>query len=363
MTSLAVIGYGYWGPNLARNLVSLPGVRLARICEPDPARRAQATRQYPWVEADADPARTLADPSLDAVVIATPLATHFALAHAAIASGKHVLVEKPMTASSADARTLVDAALRRARVLMVDHPFVHGVAVSHLHAMVARGDLGRLLHYDSVRANLGPFHTDTDVIWDLAVHDLSILDRLTGRQPLRVSAIGAGGGGGGEGAGGAGNPGNARAPQIAHLLLHYADGLLAHLHLSWLSPVKIRRTTLAGSRALVLYDELEPDEKLRIYAGERDVADAWGSEEQKRIGFRLGDMVSPRLPVDEALRRVCAEFVECVRSGRAPLTDGASGLRTVVVLEAARRSLAEGGSPVDVAADWLPESLPGLRQP
>ena len=333
--SVALIGYGYWGPNLARNLVALPSVRLARVCELDIERRAQAQHLYPWIEAGDSAAAVCADEKVDAVVIATPLATHCSLALAALAAGKHVLVEKPMTASAGQARQLIEAARRQQRVLMVDHPFVYAAPVRHLGELIARGDLGRLLHYDSVRANLGPFHSDIDVIWDLAAHDLSILERLTGRQPFEVSAIGAGNGA-------------QHDPEIAHLLARYDDGLLAHLHLSWLSPVKIRRTTLAGTRALVLYDELNAAEQLRIYAGESPAGEP---AQQRRIGYRLGDMTSPRLPVEEPLQTMCAHFVECVRSGVAPLTDGGAGLRVVKLLEAARRSLALGGTAVAVERD------------
>ncbi len=331
--AVALIGYGYWGPNLARNLSALPGVRLARVCDLDDARCAQARRLYPWASIDRDSDAVLSADDVDAVVIATPLASHFDLARAALGAGKHVLLEKPMTQTSAQARELIAIARRERRVLMVDHPFVHGAAVEHLHAMFARGAIGALLHYDSDRANLGPFHAEGDVIWDLAVHDLSILDRLTARQPVRVSAIGAG-------------ACAARGAQIAHVLLHYDDGLLAHLHLSWLSPVKQRRVTLAGTRALVLYDEVQPDEKLRVYAGAGQADDPASNERQ--VGYRLGDMVSPRLAMREPLREVCSRFIASIRDGADPLTDGAAGLRTVLVLEAAARSLARAGDAVRV---------------
>ena len=344
---VALIGYGYWGPNLARNLVALPGVRLVRVCELDPARRAQAQHLYPWIEAGDGAAAVCADQNVDAVVIATPLATHFPVALAALDARKHVLVEKPIAATAGQARQLIEAARRQQRVLMVDHPFVYAAPVRHLGELIARGELGRLLHYDSVRANLGPFHSDVDVIWDLAAHDLSILERLTGRQPFEVSAIGAGNG-------------HPQDPEIAHLMLRYDDGLLAHLHLSWLSPVKIRRTTLVGTRALVMYDALNAAEQLRIYAGESPAGETphaatqQGStrgaptQQQRRIGYRLGDMISPRLPVEEPLQAMCAHFVECVRSGVTALTDGGAGLRVVTVLEAARHSLALGGTSVAV---------------
>ncbi|MCL4746761.1 MAG: Gfo/Idh/MocA family oxidoreductase [Burkholderiaceae bacterium] len=344
---VALIGHGYWGPNLARNFGAIPGVRLARVCERDAERSALAQHLYPWAQVDRDSEASIGAADVDAVAIATPLATHFELARAALLAGKHVMLEKPITATSAQARELIAIAQHERRVLMVDHPFVYGAAVAHLHAMVARGEIGALLHYDSDRANLGPFHGEDDVIWDLAVHDLSILDRLTASQPARVSAIGAG-------------ANAARDPQIAHLLLHYDDGLLAHLHLSWLSPVKQRRVTLAGTRALVFYDEVQPDEKLRVYAGAAGAdggpgtpgagqADALGPNE-RRSSYRLGDMVSPRLAVHEPLHEVCSHFAACVRDGAQPLTDGAAGLRTVLVLEAAARSLARGGDAVQVEA-------------
>ncbi len=326
---VALFGYGYWGPNLARNLSALPGVRLTQLVEPDAARRAAARQLHPVLLVHDNAAAAIDSADVDALVIATPLATHFALARAALAAGKHVLLEKPMTASSEQARQLVELAQQQQRVLMVDHPFVYSPAVQYLHDLMSRGELGQLLHYDSERANLGPFHAEGDVIWDLAVHDLSILERLTGQQPAAVSAVGAGA-----------QP--THDPQIAHLLARYDSGLLAHLHLSWLSPVKVRRVTLAGSRALVSYDELEPAEKLRIYDGESQ-GPALGAQ-QRRVGYRVGDMRSPRLAVDEPLREMCAHFMACIRRGSTPLTDGAAGLRSVTVLEAAVRSLARGGA-------------------
>lgn len=331
--SVALIGYGYWGPNLARNLCALPGVRLARLCEKDARRCAEAQQRYPWLLTDNDAASVFADEQVDAVVIATSLATHFELAQAALAAGKHVLLEKPMTATSAQARLLIAAARQQQRVLMVDHPFVYSAAVDHLYGMMTRGECGQLLHYNSERANLGPFHTECDVIWDLAVHDLSILERLTGQQPVRVSAIGVG-------------TQPTQHPQIAHLLADYDSGLLAHLHLSWLSPIKVRRVTLACSRSLVLYDDLEPAEKLRIYAGEPQAVAL--DEQQRRVGYRIGEMVSPRLSVEEPLSKVCAHFMACIRDNLQPLTDGAAGLHAVAVLEAAGRSLAGGGVMVPV---------------
>jgi len=371
MIGVAVAGFGYWGPTVARNLASLPGVRVERIADPDAARRALAARLFPAARVDGTLDSALADPAVAAVAIATPVATHHALARAALDAGRHVLVEKPMTATLAQARDLVAAAARARRVLAVDHPFAHAPAVERLHAMVARSELGRLRHYDSTRANLGPFHADVDVVGDLAVHDLSILDRLTGRSPDRVAAIAAGDG------------------RIAHLMLHYDDGLLAHLHLSWLSPLKLRRVSLAGERALVVYDEGEPAQPLRVFAG-GDVDGSTGGEghgasdgegrgsprgegrgasgdpdgstgggasgpdgrvaNQRRIAYRVGDMVAPRLEIDEPVRRVCAAFVDAVAGGAPPRCDGAAGLRTVRVLDAARRSLAAGGATVAIGA-------------
>jgi predicted dehydrogenase len=373
MIGVAVAGFGYWGPTVARNLASLPGVRVERIADPDAARRALAARLFPAARVDGTLDPALADPAVAAVAIATPVATHHALARAALDAGRHVLVEKPMTATLAQARDLVAAAARARRVLAVDHPFAHAPAVERLHAMVARGELGRLRHYDSTRANLGPFHSDVDVVGDLAVHDLSILDRLTGRSPDRVAAIAAGDG------------------RIAHLMLHYDDGLLAHLHLSWLSPLKLRRVSLAGERALVVYDEGEPAQPLRVFAG-GDVDGSPGGAGhrspggeghgasggtdgspgdgapgadgrvamQRRIAYRVGDMVAPRLEIEEPVRRVCAAFVDAIAGGAPPRCDGAAGLRTVRVLDAARRSLAAGGAAVAIGAPGARAALPDV---
>lgn len=357
---VGLIGYGYWGPNLARNLRSVPGIELAALCDRDPAQRVAARHAYPWIEPCNDAQAVIESDAIDAVVIATPVHTHFALASAALAAGKHVLVEKPLAASSDEAERLTAQAGRERRVLMVDHPFVFAPAVQRTHAVIAEGTLGRLQYYDSVRANLGRFRADVDVLWDLAVHDVSILDYLLDEMPAEVSAVGT------SCLSGAG-------ADLAYLTLRYRSGLLAHVHANWLAPMKIRRTMLGGDRSMLVFDDLEASEKLKLYdhgvelqgsnasngsnASRRGAPDAHEAE-QRRIGYRTGDVWAPRLAVTEPLRAVCEAFRDAIVGRTPPLTDGACGVRVLRVLEAASRSLAARGAPmaIDAVASVVPPS-------
>lgn len=339
MIRVGVIGYGYWGPNLVRNLHATAGVEVARICDADPQRRKAAHADYPWVPTSQDPAQVIEAEDLQAVAIATPVATHFALGRATLAAGKHVLMEKPLATSADQAAQLVAEAQYRRRVLMVDHPFVYAPAVQRMRVLVDEGRLGQLLYYDSVRANLGRFRTDVDVLWDLAVHDLSILDYLLGARAVEVSAVGT-----------HCLPGPANGSvDLAYLTVRYAHGPLAHVHVNWLAPMKIRRAILGGSRSMLVFDDVESSEKLKHY----DHGVEWTPEssphasetEQRRIGYRTGDVWSPRLPVIEPLRAMCAEFAAAITERRAPLTDGHCGLRVLQILEAASASLRGRGTP------------------
>jgi predicted dehydrogenase len=276
---------------------------------------------------------------VDAVLVATPVSTHFDLAMAALRAGKHVLVEKPLAPSSDQAMQLIETARALGLVLMVDHTFVYTSAVQKIHELVSAGSLGRLYYYDSVRVNLGLFQHDVDVLWDLAVHDLSIMDYVLGREPTAVAATGV-----------AHVPG--RPVNTAYLTCFFEDDLIAHFHVNWLAPVKIRRTLIGGDRQMIVYDDLEPSEKVKVYdKGITLGSDAGGGMEhayEQLVGYRTGDMRAPQLPLTEALRVEAQHFVECVATGRQPLTDGACGLRVVRILEAATRSLALRGVPVEV---------------
>jgi predicted dehydrogenase len=338
--SVGVIGYGYWGPNLVRNFGEIPGARVAAVSDLRGERLAQVRDRYPAVRTTPDHRELLADPAIDAVLVATPVATHYRLAMEAIDAGKHVLVEKPLAPARTEALALVEAARRRGVVLMVDHTFVYTGAVQKIKELVDSDHLGRMLYYDSVRVNLGLFQHDVDVLWDLAVHDLSIMDYVLGRQPHAVAAAGV-----------AHVPG--QPVNTAYLTCYFDDDLIAHFHVNWLAPVKIRRTLIGGDRQMIVYDDLEPSEKVKVYDRGITLADgvAGGNEGayDLLVGYRTGDMCAPQLSLTEALRVEAEHFVDCVRTGREPVTGGQAGLRVVRILEAATESLARRGQVVEVA--------------
>jgi predicted dehydrogenase len=334
---VGVIGYGYWGPNLVRNFGDLAGCAVTAVADLSAARLEMARRRAPGASIHHDAAALIASPHVDAVVVATPVASHFELALAAIRAGKHVLVEKPLTASSEQALRLIDEAAARRRILMVDHTFVYTPAVRRIREFVAAGELGDLYYYDSVRVNLGLFQHDVNVLWDLAVHDLSIMSYVLGRQPTALSATGV--------AHVPGEPEN-----IAYLTMFFEDRLIGHVHVNWLAPVKIRRTLLGGSRRMIVYDDLEASDKIKVYDKGISVNQSPENVYQALVGYRTGDMWAPQLPVTEALHTEAKHFLDCIAAGRAPDTDGVAGLRIVRLLEAATLSLARQGRPVPVDA-------------
>jgi predicted dehydrogenase len=335
MIRVGVIGYGYWGPNLVRNFSDLADARVTLVADRRPERLEQVERRYPGVRVTTDAADLIADPAVDAVVIATPVALHFELASAALRAGKHVLVEKPMASTSDEASRLIDEAARRKLVLMVDHTFVYTGAVQKMQELVGSGELGDIYYYDSVRINLGLFQHDVDVLWDLAVHDLSIMDFVLPQQPVAVSATGL-----------AHVP--RRPKNIAYMTMFFDGPMIAHVHASWLAPVKVRRTLLGGSRRMIVFDDLETSEKIRVYDSGISVDPSPENVYQMLIGYRTGDMFAPKLAVSEALHVEAAHFVDCVTRGARPQSDGAAGLRVVRLLEAASASMQQHGRPVDI---------------
>jgi predicted dehydrogenase len=341
MIGIAVVGYGYWGPNLVRNFWDAPGARLVSVCDMRTERLAGVQSRYPAVEITGEYDAVLKDPRVDAVAIATPVSTHFDLALRALQAGKHVFIEKPMTSTSAQALRLIDEAERRGLVIGVDHTFVYTGAVRKMRELVESGGLGDIYYYDSVRVNLGLFQHDVNVLWDLAVHDLSIMDYVLPAQPLAVSATGV--------SHVAGEPEN-----IAYLNLFFADNLIAHLHVNWLAPVKVRRTLVGGSRKMIVYDDLEPSEKIKVYDkgitvnGNGQSGGNGDKRYQMLVGYRAGDMWAPQLDMAEALSLELRQFVACVEARTAPLTDGHAGLRVVRILEAATQSLAERGRAIEL---------------
>jgi predicted dehydrogenase len=337
---VGIVGYGYWGPNLARNFQEAPGACVVAVSDLRPERLVDVRDRFPAARVTTDFRQLLADPKVDAVVIATPVSTHYSIALAALQAGKHVLVEKPLAHNSQQARELIDTAQRLGRTLMVDHTFVYTGAVQKIKELIDSGQLGRLYYYDSVRINLGLFQHDISVIWDLAVHDLAIMDYVLDRVPRAAAAIGV-----------AHIPG--RPVNMGYLTCFFDDDLIAHLHVNWLAPVKVRRTLISGDRQMIVYDDVEPSEKIKVYDKGITVSNGLGNGMEKAhellVGYRAGDMMAPQISLAEALRVEAQHFVDCVAGDRRPLTDGWAGLRVIQVLEAAERSLALNGTPMELA--------------
>ena len=344
MIGIGIIGYGYWGPNLVRNFFETPDCTVVSVSDLSRDRLAKIGPRYPTVETTTDYRDLLRDPRVDAVVVATPVSTHFKLGMEALQAGKHVLIEKPMTCDANEARRLVEEADVRKRILAVDHTFVYTPAVRKIHDLVTKGDLGDIYYYDSVRVNLGLFQHDVNVIWDLAVHDLAIMDYLLPVQPVAVSATGIGHV--------PGEPEN-----MAYVTLHFDANVMAHLHVNWLSPVKVRKTLVGGSRKMVSYDDLEPSEKIRVYDKGITLKDASapGSVEGNGkhamlVGYRSGDVWAPQIALTEALSIEARHFVDCIANNLTPIADGHSGLRVVRMLEAATESMRASGRLIEFSS-------------
>jgi len=332
---MAVVGYGYWGPNLVRNFFEAPASTVVAAADLSQDRLAGVAKRYPTIALTTDYRDVLRDPNVDAVAIATPVSTHYPLAKEALEAGKHVWVEKPLTMDYADAQRLNELAEQKRRVLMVDHVFVYAGAVDRIKESVESGELGEVLYYDSVRVNLGLLQHDVNVIWDLGVHDMSIVDYVLPQRPIAVSSVGARHIDGG-------------SESIAYVTLHFQENLIAHFHVNWLAPVKIRLTTVCGSQRMVVYDDTVPSEKVRIY--DRGVKVNGSLEDRARllVEYRSGDMYAPKLDQTEALQAAARHFASCVVTGARPRTDGGAGARVVALVEAAQRSLLKDGQPQKV---------------
>ncbi len=349
---VAVVGAGYWGPNLVRNFKASPEWELVAVCDLD-ADRARAVAGDPRVDVETDVDRLLARDDVDAVAIATPANSHRRLALAALESGRHVLVEKPLATSSAEGVEMVEAARDHGLVLMCDHTYCYTPVVQRIRDIVASGELGDVLFVDSVRINLGLVQPDVDVLWDLAPHDLSILDFVLpgGLVPQGVAAHGA-------------DPIGAGRACVGYLTMPLAGGAMAHVHVNWLSPTKIRQMVVGGSRRTLVWDDLNPQQRLSVYDRGVDLdltsrSDDLSDRRAAGISYRLGDMYAPSLPEVEALGSMVREFASAIREKRPSVTDGAGGLRVLRVLEASTTSLHDGGRMVAVAGDGPPKTGPG----
>jgi predicted dehydrogenase len=336
LSGLGVVGLGYWGPNWVRNLYQSRRTRRLVACDLDGVRRNHIAELYPGVETTDSFDRLLENPEIDGVVIATPVSTHYKLALKALQADKSVLVEKPLAMSRADAANLVRVARDRNRVLMVGHTFLYSTPVLKVRELIDAGELGDVFYISSIRANLGLFQHDVNVAWDLATHDISIILMLMGRMPEMVSCQGQG-------------HYNPEVEDVALLTLRFARDVIAFIHVSWLDPNKIRRTTIVGSRKMLVYDDTAPQEKIRIYDRGVNVHRYYDTFGEFQYSYRYGDVQIPRIEETEPLRTECDHFVDCIRSGATPTTDGLDGLRVVSVLEAANLSLREGGRAVPVA--------------
>ncbi|MCD4673566.1 MAG: Gfo/Idh/MocA family oxidoreductase [Anaerolineaceae bacterium] len=336
MIKLGIIGYGYWGPNIVRNFMEAEGATVKAVSDTRPERLKLLQSRYPAIETMTEPDALFADPEIDAVAVVTPVSTHYELAKRALQADKHVLLEKPFTETSAQGQELLNEAEKRGLVIMVDHTFVYTGAVRKIKELVESGELGDIYYYDSVRVNLGLFQHDVNVVWDLAVHDLSILEYIYPGKPVAVSATGT-----------AHVPGSPE--DVAYLTLFYDNQMISHIHVNWLSPVKVRRTLVGGSHKMVVFDDLNPSEKIKIYDKGISLSRSPESIDQvykMLIAYRSGDMWAPRIAHSEALRVEAHHFIDCIENGTQPIASGESGLRVVRILEAASESMKNQGQPV-----------------
>lgn len=330
---VGVIGYGYWGPNLVRNFANTVGAQVVSVSDLDPAKLALVRRRHTDVTVTAEFRDLLKDGRIDAIAIATPVHTHYDLALAALDAGKHVLIEKPLARTAEQAHHLIEEAARRNLVLMVDHTFLYTPAVQKIRELIGDGALGDIYYYNGVRASLGLFQNDINVIWDLAVHDISIIQYIFNEDPVAVSATAA--------SHVPGSPEN-----MAHITLFFRSSCIAQISVNWLSPVKVRQTFIGGSRKMIMYDDLEPTEKIKVYDKGITVSGSPESAHQLRIGYRAGDMWAPHLAAKEALQTETEHFVDCVRRGTSPISSGVTGLQVVEILEATSCSITARGAPV-----------------
>lgn len=338
MINIGVIGYGYWGPNVARNFHTA-GTKLTAVSDLSEKRLGMAQAHYPFIRVAKDPMEVIRAKDVDVVAVVTPVFSHFELAKEALLAGKHIFVEKPFTSTSAQARELIDLAAKKGLKIMVDHTFLFTGAVKKIKQVIDSGELGRLLFYDSVRVNLGLFQHDVNVIWDLAPHDLSIMDHLIGKKPTAITAHGSVHFDGGY-------------EDIAYICVEFeGNGFIAHFHVNWLSPVKIRKTLISGDKKMLVWDDLDADEKVKIYDRGVDVKSANGGKNgihDLLVSYRTGDVHVPKLEGTEALKAEVEYFVRCLEKNEEPFNNGQAGLQVVRLLETADESIRKGGQRIEL---------------
>src|ERR1700732_2242398 len=332
MVKFGVIGYGYWGPNVVRNLDHLDGSQVVAVCDKSPTSRKRIQKAHPHVKVASDSADLLSSTEIDAIAVVTPVWTHYELTKAALEQGKHVFVEKPFTSDSNQAEELINLAAKKNLKIMVDHTFLFTGAVKKIGQLLEEGTLGRVYYYDSTRVNLGLFQHDVDVIWDLAPHDLSIIDQLIKEAPKAVSATGQTHLNGHE--------------DVAFITVYFPNKIIAHINVNWLSPVKVRTTLIGGEKKMLVWNDLEADEKIKIYDKGVNMSTNPSKLHQLLVSYRSGDMWAPQIEQIEALRAETAYFLKCIQENTKPFNDGIAGLRGVRILEAADKSVRNRGEAV-----------------
>jgi predicted dehydrogenase len=330
--NIAIIGFGYWGPNLVRNFNSVEGCKVKYVCDFREERLKVVARQYPSVTVTGKYDDVLNDESIEAVVIATPVFTHFDLAKKALEKNKNVLIEKPMTSTSAEATELQELANKKGKLLMVDHTFLYTGAVQKMKDLITSGNIGKIQYFDSTRINLGLFQPDINVLWDLAPHDISILNYLVNEKPFSVNATGV-------------SHTNNNIENIAYLTVNYNSGFIAHFNCSWTSPVKIRTMLIGGDKKMLLFNDLEPTEKIRVY----DTGYDHKTDEEKRkvlVDYRAGDVYLPKVDSKEALFGMASDFINSIKNKTKPVSDFESGLMVIKILEASQQSIKQNGKEI-----------------
>ena len=332
MLNIGVVGYGYWGPNIVRNFSSIPGAKVVSVCDLESRALTQVAKNYPDMKVTHDSNDILTAPDIDAVAVITPVSTHFEIAKKALLNGKHIFVEKPFTASIDQAEELIELAEQKNLTIMVDHTFLFTGSVRKIKEYIDDDVLGGLYYFDSTRINLGLFQRDVNVIWDLAPHDLSIMNYLVNKRPIAVAATGI-------------SHFDNEIENVAYITIYFPGNLIAHFNLSWISPVKIRTTLIGGQKKMIVWNDLAADEKIRVY--DRGVESTQHvskeNEQTMRTSYRTGDMWSPRVTETEALKCEAEYFVECVNNNQKPINDGVAGLDVVRILQATERSIKMGG--------------------
>lgn len=330
--NIGIIGFGYWGPNLVRNFVNLSDAKLKTVVDARPERASAVAKLCATAKFSISADEVILDPEIDAVVIATPVFTHFELAKKALEKGKHVLIEKPMTSSTDQAKELIDIAAKKKKILMVDHTYLYTGAVQRMKKLIDNGDIGNIKYFDSTRINLGLFQPDINVLWDLAPHDISILNYLVKERPFSVQATGV-------------SHTNNGIENIAYITVNYSSGFIAHFSCSWTSPVKIRMMLIGGDQKMIVFNDLEPTEKIKIY----DTGYDHKTDEEKKkvlVDYRTGDIYTPKIDTMEALLGMAKDFVSAINTGSKPVSDCDSGLEVIKILEASQISIKDKGKEI-----------------